>query len=204
VIIELETLRYRPGSERGVVSAFGDAVAAGASPSPLLGFWTVDIGPLNSAVLLWPFADAAAREEALVARAASAAWPPDTGGALNSSESLVLEPAPFNEPLEGRTGGAVYEIRTYDYQPGTIGTVIERWAPMIDGRRAISPLIGCFFASGETSDKWVHIWSYAEASERTRARGEAARQGIWPPPTAELLIQQDSRFVLPAAFSPLH
>jgi hypothetical protein len=145
----------------------------------------------------------AAYEHSVLARAAGADWPPETNDLVTGTESLVLEPASFNAPLAPGAHGALYEIRIYDYEPGSVATVIDRWAPMVEARAELSPLTGCFWSSGGLADKWVHIWPYPNASDRTRARGEAAAKGIWPPDTGEWLLQQENMIVLPAAFSPL-
>jgi len=204
VIVDLEVIHYRPGSEAAVTAAYGDAIGTRAEVSTLVGYWTVDVGPLNSAVMLWSYEDAADRERTAAATAGIGGFPPQLDEVLGAPESLVLEPAPFNGPLEGAEHGRLYEIRTYDYEPGSLPTVVERWGERIEARRALSAFIGCFYASAGPSDKWVHIWAYKDGAERQSVRAEAARTGIWPPRTAEMLMKQQNLFAIPAAFSPLH
>ena len=203
MIVDLEIFHYRPGSEAAVTAACGAALGPRAEVSPLLGYWTVDVGPLNSAAMLWSYADATDRARANEAASGLARFPPPLEEVLGAPQSLVLEPAPFNGPLEPGEYGGLYEIRIYDYEPGSIGTVIERWSERIEARRALSPLIGCFFASSGLTDKWVHIWAYNDAGDRQRIRAEAARAGIWPPRTADMLMKQENLLALPAAFSLL-
>ena len=87
---------------------------------------------------------------------------------------------------------------------GVTREVIDRWAERIDARRALSPLVGCFFASSGPTDKWVHIWAYKDPGQRQQVRAEAVRAGIWPPLTGDLLLKQENLLARPAAFSPLH
>ncbi|HEY4041735.1 MAG TPA: NIPSNAP family protein, partial [Rhodopila sp.] len=132
-------------------------------------------------------------------------WPPKTSEFIVSMQSEIFLPAPFSPPLEPRQVGPLFEMRTYTYAPGAIPGVIERWAPKIDARVKLSPLIGAWYSELGGLNKWVHIWAYKDAVERQRVRAEAMSQGIWPPPSAGpgLLLKQENKLVMPASFSPL-
>lgn len=203
MIFDLEFIHYLPRAGGVVARAYEQAIAQGITPAPLLGYWSVDVGHLNSAVLLWTYDDLASRESGLQ-EAGSAGWPLTLDGTILARESMLLEPAAFNGPLEPGEYGTIYEIRIYDYEAGSVATVAERWADMVGARRAISPLLGCFSATGGDVDKWVHIWPYEDGRSREIARGKAAQGGIWPPETGEWLLHQENMIVLPSAFSPLH
>jgi hypothetical protein len=202
VIVELEFVSYVPRAGGIVANAYAEALRDGHSPGRLAGYWSVDVGRLNSAVVMWTYDDLAQRERALGA-VNPTLWPPSLPGTVTSIESLLLSPARFNGPLEPGTHGAVYEIRIYDYETGSVGTVEDRWEEMVEVRREISPLIGCYSGSDGSVDKWVHIWPYSDGVARDRARGAASVGGIWPPETGEWLVHQENMLVLPAAFSPL-
>ena len=107
------------------------------------------------------------------------------------------------EPLTARRLGPVYEIRTYRYRPGVMPTVLERWAKALPSRTALSPLAACWYGDLGTLNTFVHIWPYASLEERSRIRTEAAALPSWPPGTRDLLVSQESKIVLPAAFSPM-
>ena len=53
-------------------------------------------------------------------------------------------------------------------------------------------------------NKWVHIWPYKDLDERDRIRTEAVKTPHWPPPTREFLVSQETKIMVPAAFSPTH
>ena len=55
-------------------------------------------------------------------------------------------------------------------------------------------------------NKWVHIWPYKDLNERTRIRAEATQDAHWPPSpsTRHLLMKQENKLLVPAAFSPMH
>jgi hypothetical protein len=203
VIVELEFIHYRPRAGEIVSKAYSAAIDEGHGPAPLLGYWTVDVGPLNSAVLLWLYEDHEHLDDAR-AKSGERGWPPALENIVTSTESMLLRPASFNDALTAGEFGAIYEIRIYDYASGSVGTVEERWADMVDVRRAISPLIGCFSSSDGPVDKWVHIWAYEDGRARDGARSAAARGGIWPPETGEWLLHQENMIVVPSAFCALH
>ena len=130
-------------------------------------------------------------------------WPPPIGTFIEHMQSEVCIPAPFMEPLSARRLGPVYEVRTYRYRPGAMPTVLERWAKALPARTALSPLAACWYSDLGTLNTFVHIWPYASLDERTRIRTEAAALPSWPPGTRDLLVSQESKIVLPAAFSPM-
>ena len=203
MIVDLEFIHYLPRAGAAVAAAYEALIAKGDTPAPLFGYWSVDVGPLNSAVLMWSYESAAERERVLD-DAANKAWPPLLGGTILARESMLLHPASFTGPLVAGEHGAIYEIRIYDYEAGSVDTVAERWTEMVEVRRTISPLIGCFSSRGENVDKWVHIWPYADGRAREIARAQAGVGGIWPPETGKWLLHQENMIVLPSQFSPLH
>jgi NIPSNAP len=198
VIVNLETLRFQPRTGDAVAKAYAVGLAELSGDASLLGYWDVEVGQLNSAMLLWGFDSVTTR-----ATAKAPAFPHSLAGIVTSSESLILESASFNDPIEPGSYGPIYEIRIYDYETGSIRTVIDRWVDMVDERRSISRLIGCFSSSGGPVEKWVHIWAYRDGRERELARAEAARRRIWPPDTGKWLLHQENMIVTPAKLSPL-
>jgi hypothetical protein len=202
VIVNMETLRFQPRASGVVADAYAAALEELSGAASLIGYWNADVGELNTAVLLWGFDDEVGGDKASTS-AVAPAWPSSLDGIVTSSESLVLEPASFNGPIEPGSYGPIYEIRIYDYETGSIGTVIDRWADMVAERRTISRLIGCFSSTGGDVDKWIHIWAYRDGRERELARVEASRRGIWPPETGEWLVHQENMIVIPTNFSPL-
>ena len=66
---------------------------------PLAGFWHTEAGPLNQIVHVWPYKDAAEREEARREMKARNVWG-DLGDFVINMQSDVYLPAPFTRPLE--------------------------------------------------------------------------------------------------------
>jgi hypothetical protein len=98
-VYELRVYRLQPGT----VAAYGEAMRA-ALPirerySAPVGYWLVEIGPLNTVVHLWPYRDLGHRAEVRRALAADQAWQTALGRLmplLRSQEAKLLVPTSFS------------------------------------------------------------------------------------------------------------
>lgn len=203
MIYEVRTYRLRPGGVAECEQLFGDALPKRETFSRLGAFWHTEIGPLNEIIHVWPYDSLQHRTDARSQAMQSGNWPPPIGKFIEQMRSEVFLPAPFMEPLGERRLGPVYEIRTYRYRPGAIPTVLERWTKALPSRIALSPLAACWYSDFGELNTFVHIWPYKSLEERARVRAETSKLPDWPPGTRELLIGQESKIVLPAAFSPM-
>ena len=105
-----------------------------------------------------------------------AGWPPKIQEFIVGMQNEVFHPAPFSPPLEPRQVGPLFEIRQYTLTPGAIPGLIERWSEKIEGRQKFSPLVAGMYSEFGALNKWVHIWAYKDANERTsRARRRRRR-----------------------------
>ena len=94
----------------------------------------------------------------------------------------------------------IYEMRTYTLKPGTVAEFERRWAPLIEGRQRLSPLGALWHTEIGPLNEMIHVWPYESLEERDRIRAQAVEQGIWPPPTRELILRQRSEILQPAPF----
>jgi predicted metal-dependent phosphoesterase TrpH len=203
MIYEMRTYTCKPGKMPEAEERFAKALTNRVKLSPLGAFWHTEVGTLNQIIHVWPYENAGERDRLRAEARNVEGWPPGLSDLLLEQQTKILMPAPFSPPLEPRQLGNIYEIRTYTTQPGAIPTMIERWAPLIEARAKLSPLVACWYTDMGPLNQWVHIWAYQDAAERQRIRAEAQRQGIWPPKTSELLLRQESVLAIPAPFSPL-
>ena len=204
MIIEMRTYTLKPGSIAAFEERFGPALPVRTKISPLAAFWHTEIGPLNQVIHVWPYESLNQRMEARAAASKTGQWPPPVREFCVDQQSEIYMPAPFSPPLEPRQLGGIYEIRQYTYAPGSIPTVIERWSEKIEARAKLSPLVGAWYSEIGPLNKWVHIWAYKDAGERSRVREEAVKRGVWPPPGGgDLLVKQENLLAVPASFSPL-
>ena len=104
---------------------------------------------LNQVIHVWPYDDLRHRQEARAAAAKDPNWPPKHDATLLNMESEICIGAPFMRDLgEEQELGSIYEMRTYTYRPGSMPTVIERWAERIGRLEAlvgpdVSPAVEC-------------------------------------------------------------
>ena len=207
MIYEMRTYTLKPGLVGKVEEAFAEALPHREKYSKLGAFWHTDIGPLNQIIHVWPYEDLADRTRIRAEAGADPNWPPKTDGAVLDMQSEIYIPADFMRPMGGDQAlGNIYEMRSYTYQPGAMGKVLQIWGDAIPFREELSPLAAGMYTELGGLNKWVHIWPYKDMNERTRIRAEATNDANWPPTpsTREFLVKQENKLLVPAAFSPMH
>lgn len=204
MIYELRTYRVKPGMVGELEKRIAEVLPYREKFSPLAAFWHTELGPLNQVVHVWPYESVQRRAEirAQVAKE-EPRWPPKVLDLIETMEAEIFLPAPFMQPLPNQRLGNVYEMRTYMYQPGTIPEVLKRWADVIPQRVQLSPLVACMYSEIGELNKFVHVWAYQDLEERDRIRAESLKLPKWPPGTREFLVNQASKILLSAPFSPL-
>ena len=96
----------------------------------------------------------------------------------------------------------IYEIRTYQLNPGTVAEFEKRFGGSYEYRKKYSELIGFFHTEIGPLNEVVHIWPYRDLAERTRIRAEAAKDPNWPPQIREFIRSMRSEIVVPFSFVP--
>jgi len=202
MLLEMRIYTLRPGTTPQATERFGEGLPGRAKISPLAGFFRTEIGPLNQIIMLWPYETLGEYERLRGVKVEG--WPPKLAEFVIEMESTILTAAPFSPRIEPRSYGELYEIRRYNYSPGSIPHVITEWGKQIEARQKYSPLV--FAGSSELGllNQWVHIWAYKDYAERQRARDEARKAGVWPtkPNPGAVVLKQQNALVIPAAFSP--
>jgi NIPSNAP len=92
----------------------------------------------------------------------------------------------------------IYEMRTFDLQPGMVPEFAKRYAAALPQRTKISPLGAFWHTEVGPLNQVIVVWPYADMVERERARAEVATAGIWPPKVAEL-VEHEQTWILNAA-----
>ena len=77
----------------------------------------------------------------------------------------------------------IYEFRTYDLKPRTLGQY------------------GYWYSEFGLLNQALHIWPYDDLQQRTEVREEVNGIDFWPPATADLLTAQNTEIYLPAPFN---
>jgi NIPSNAP protein len=203
VIYEIRTYEIGPGNLAEVEKRFGDAYEYRKKYSPLTAFWHTEIGPLNEIIHVWGYKDLAERARIRGEAAKDANWPPKTSEFIKAMRVEIINPFGFvPEPQPGKMG-PIFEMRYYTLKGGTLPDTAKRWEAAIPERIKLSPVV---FAGGVEfgrANGFIHIWAYQDMNQRMQIRDEARKKGIWPPPGGGNLISQETKIVMPSAFSPL-
>ena len=204
MIYEIRTYALKPGSVPEFEKRFEAALESRLKYSELAAFWHTEIGPLNQVIHVWPYENLTQRKEIHLRLVQEPDWPPKARELILSMETEIFQPAPFSPKLGGgRKLGNVYEMRIYQYRPGAIPTVMERWKEALEGGRLeVSPLAACMSSDIGRLNVWIHIWPYASLEERDRIRVALQKLDTWPPDTKEFMISQETKLLAPASFSP--
>ena len=203
MIYEIRTYDLKPRSlpeyERRTAEKIGNRVKY----SQLGGFWRTEIGPLNQVVHIWPYEDLNQRLEIRSTVIADGIWPPNNAEFTQNMVSEIFHPAPFMRPLTECSIGPLYEMRIYTYPNETIPQVLEDWGNAIEEREKLSPLAGCWYSEIGGLNRFIHMWAYRSADERSRIRQRAMDSGVWPPKSDVVPVRQETKLLLPLSFSPM-
>lgn len=205
MLYEIRTYTLKPGTVPEFEKRFEAVLPIRLKYSELAAFWHTASGPLNEVIHVWPYEDLNQRADVQSRCAQERDWPPNVADFVVFQKSEIFVPAPFSPKLGGgQKLGNIYEMRIYQYQPRSIPTVIERWGEALKGGRLkLSPIAACMSSNIGQLNVWIHIWPYPSLNDRERVVAEALKLGTWPPKTREFLVSQQSKFMIPASFSPM-
>jgi NIPSNAP len=102
----------------------------------------------------------------------------------------------------------IVEERIYTLQVGRVAPFLkyyeEKGLPI--QRRILGNLVGYFVTDIGPLNQVVHLWGYADITDRARRRAELAADPAWAeyltnqPP---VIVSQETRILVPAPFSPI-
>lgn len=199
---DITTLFLRAGSTPRALAALEKTLPQ--APGTLLACWSADVGKLNRIMIIRRYDDEAAAAHAREALARSPDWL-GAGEFVEAATSDAFVLLPFLPALAAGSWGPFFEVRDYLLKPGVVDTNIERWQKALPRRIELSPVLGCFYSASGITPRWLHIWPYKSLDERHRIRGEAVRDGVWPPPGGgpEVTATQENAIYVPAPWSPI-
>jgi hypothetical protein len=203
VIYEFRTYKIAPGSVAEVEQRFGEGYEWRKKYSPLTAFWHTEIGPLNEIIHVWGYTDLAERARVRAEAAKDAHWPPKTSEFIKAMNVEIVSAFDFVPAPSAGKMGPIFEIRYYTLKAGTLRDTAKRWQGALPERIKLSPVVLAGGVDFGRANGFVHIWAYADLNQRMAVRDEARKKGIWPPPGGGNLISQQTKIVLPSAFSPL-
>ena len=95
----------------------------------------------------------------------------------------------------------IYEVRTYNLQPGSVPVFEENFAKALPAREKYSKLGAFWHTEFGTLNQVIHVWPYENVEERERIRAEAGKDPDWPPKNdPNMYISMESEIYTPAPF----
>jgi hypothetical protein len=204
MIYEIRTYTLKPRSLGEVEKRWAEAYEYRKKYSQLAAFWHTEVGPLNEIIHVWGYKDLAERARIRAEAAKDANWPPKIREFVVDQDVEVVTPFPFIPDITPGTMGPIFEIRRYSLTPGSLAGVMKRWEGSIGARTKLSPVVLAGGVEFGGANRFIHIWGYKSMDQRLAIREQARKAGIWPPPGGgDELLAQESKIVMPSAFSPL-
>ena len=204
MIYEFRTYTLKPRSLAEVEKRYGEAYEYRKKYSPLTAFWHTEIGPLNEIIHVWGYKDLAERARIRAEASKDANWPPKIRDFVVDQDVEILTPLSFVPDITPGTLGPIFEIRRYSLMAGSLPGVAKRWEGKIDERTKFSPLALAGHVEHGQANSYLHIWPYESLNHRAEIREKARAAGAWPPPGGgDMLLTQENKIMLPAAFSPV-
>ena len=204
MIYEMRTYDIKPRSLPEVEKRFGEAYEQRKKYSELAAFWHTEIGPLNQIIHVWGYKDMEERNKIREAAVKDKVWPPKIAEFIQSQKSEIMIPFSFMKEFPKGKQGPFFEIRYNTLKPGTLPDTAKGWEGKLPERMKMSPVVLAGGVEFGKANGFVHIWAYSSLDQRMQIRAEARQKGVWPPGGGgDRLITQESKIVMPSAFSPL-
>ncbi|HSQ05071.1 MAG TPA: NIPSNAP family protein [Burkholderiales bacterium] len=212
MIYEMRTYDFKPGTMSEVERRFGEGYEKTRRRfSELAACWHTEIGPLNQLVHIWPYEDIEERESVRAAAAKSGSWPPDIANFRLAIHSALMVPLDICPPIKPGRIGPYFEMRIYRYALGELPLLIKSWERAIETRLEFGPVYGLWYTRTGELNQFVQVWPYESLGQRAEIREKVRATGMWPPSVnakreggrAYKLISQESKILMPSAFSPV-
>ena len=205
MIYEVRTYRLKPRAVPGFIEAFGEGYEYRKDFSQMSAFFYTEIGPLNQVIQIWPYENAAERDQIRAEAAAPGKWPPKAPEPPVHMESEVFVPFPFLDTFASGNIGPIFEWRSYSIAPGLMPGLMEGWEAAIEARAKLSPVVMAMYTEHGELNRFVHIWAYESLNQRQEVRAEAIETGVWPPAGSPkgAIVAQENKILFAAPFSPV-
>jgi hypothetical protein len=96
----------------------------------------------------------------------------------------------------------IVEMRTYTLKPGSTPTVVERFGKALPNRTKLSPLAAFWTTDVGPLNQIIHVWCYEDSATRDKIRAQSTKLEGWPPEIHEFVVDQETKIMIPAPFSP--
>jgi len=104
----------------------------------------------------------------------------------------------------------ILEVRTYTAYPGRTAQWLEHYEKhgLAVQQKHLGGLVGFFTCEIGTLNQIVHMWKYESLADREARRAAMVKDSAWHDflrsgPQPSPLMSQESRILIPTAFSPM-
>ena len=102
----------------------------------------------------------------------------------------------------------IVEMRTYQVLPGRAGEFLQVYQQQgLEIITRYARLLGCWTKESGTLNSVVFLWAYDDLAHRSAQRAKLGQDAQWQgfvPMILPYLVHQESVFLSPTAFSPMH
>jgi len=105
-----------------------------------------------------------------------------------------------------RSQGGIFELRTYQLQPGALLQWESTWRRGIEARKKLVAPVGAWFSQVGRLHQVHHLWQYPDLQTRKETREKAWELNGWSETvskTSQLANLMDGSILVPLSFSPL-
>ncbi|XP_061404734.1 protein NipSnap homolog 3A isoform X1 [Lethenteron reissneri] len=209
---ELRTYTAHPHAFPAFLKLTNECIELRTAHSPLIGYWTVEHGPLAQLVHIWQYEDYAQRTAVRAALAKDPEWQESyiakVMPMLCSLESEVTYLVPWNKLGEPKKQGGVYELVTFDMKPGGPALWGKAFRAAITTHQHVgyASLIGVWHSEFGKLNRVQVLWNFDSADSRAAGRHlahEDARVVAAVRESVSYVVAQSNKLLLPTPFSPL-
>ncbi|KZT43895.1 NIPSNAP-domain-containing protein [Sistotremastrum suecicum HHB10207 ss-3] len=125
---------------------------------------------------------------------------------LNSKSLQLNQEFAFFPSSPPRSKGGIFELRTYQLQPGTLLEWETTWRRGIEARRKFVEPVGAWFSHIGRLHQVHHLWQYPNLQVRKETRQKAWQVDGWSDTvhkTSQLATYMDAFILIPLPYSPL-
>ncbi|OCH89551.1 NIPSNAP-domain-containing protein [Obba rivulosa] len=125
---------------------------------------------------------------------------------LRSRSSQLCQEFAFMPTAPPHSEGGIFELRSYQLNPGTLLQWEQTWRKGIDARRNMVAPVGAWFSQVGRLHQVHHMWQYPDLQTRKEMREKAWKLEGWSETvskTAEFSKFMDSIILVPLPYSPL-
>lgn len=209
-VYEMRTYDIKPEFMSDFLKLTNDHIHLRTKHSPLLGYWTTELGGINQVVHMWKYVDLDHRAQVRTALGGDQEWNTQYMDKMRhmlvSQKNLVLHKFPWsaiNQPVNATN---IYELRQYTVKPGSLQNWANLWTQGLPSRAKYSKPYAVFFSELGELNTVVHLWPYASYADRVQVRKEANLDNSWRQLVEQTMIHVNfmhSKVLIPTAFSPL-